>query len=296
MPFTIDARWRRVLYHGAVVVGLVFAAYLFLVSEAQKGSAAFDVVSYYAFDLSNPYAISQVGALGFFPYSPAIALMFAPFHVLPWMAFVTVWYMVLFAAIAWLGRAAFLAVLAFPPVAIDLYHGNIHLLIAVAIALGFRYPAAWSFVLLSKVTPGIGLLWFAVRREWRNLAIALGVTGAIAAVTFVLMPTQWISWFNVLVDNAGTPPPWPALPIPLLWRLPVAALIVTWGALTNRRWTVPLSAALAVPALWPGAFAILAACWRLGPGTNEYHAPDAVRTSVWGRFFRDTRDSGRAAV
>ena len=295
MPFTIDARWRRVLYHGAVLVGLIFAAYLFFVSEAQKGSAAYDVVSYYAFDLANPYAISTVGALGFFPYSPAVALIFAPFHALSWMPFVMLWYTVLFCCVAWLGRRSFLAVLACPPVAIDLYHGNIHLLLAVAIALGFRYPAAWSFVLLSKVTPGIGLLWFAVRREWRNLTIALGVTAAIAAVTIVLLPAQWAEWMDVLVSNAGTPPPWPALPIPLLLRLPVAALIVTWGALTNRRWTVPLSAALAVPALWPGSFAILAACWRLGSATDEYHAPDAVRTGAWWRVVRrDPRSDRRA--
>ena len=35
---------------------------------------------------------------------------------------------------------------------------------------------SWAFVLLTKVTPGIGLLWFAIRRRWRDLAIALGVT------------------------------------------------------------------------------------------------------------------------
>ena len=52
--------------------------------------------------------------------------------------------------------------------------------------LGFRYPWTWGFVLLTKVTPGIGLLWFAVRREWRALAIALGVTGVIVAVSLVL--------------------------------------------------------------------------------------------------------------
>ena len=46
--------------------------------------------------------------------------------------------------------------------------------IAAAIVIGFRWPAAWSLVLLTKITPGIGLLWFAVRREWRSLAIALG--------------------------------------------------------------------------------------------------------------------------
>ena len=28
-----------------------------------------------------------------------------------------------------------------------------------------RWPAAWAFVLLTKMTPGIGLLWFAFRRD-----------------------------------------------------------------------------------------------------------------------------------
>jgi hypothetical protein len=165
-----------------------------------------------------------------------------------------------------------------------LYHGNIHLLLGAAIVVGFRYPAAWSFVLLTKVTPGIGLLWFAVRREWHALGIALGVTVAIFAVTFVLLPTQWFAWFEMLANSAGTPPPWPALPIPLWLRLPLAAAIVVWGARRDARWTVPVAAAISVPALWPGAFAILAACWPLtrrassdaqtGPG---YHAPNARR-------------------
>jgi hypothetical protein len=77
---------------------------------------------------------------------------------------------------AWLGWRRTLLVLAFPPVALELYHGNIHLLLAAAIGLGLRYPWTWAFVLLTKVTPGVGLIWFAVRREWRQLGIALGVT------------------------------------------------------------------------------------------------------------------------
>ncbi len=285
MPLVLDERRRRLLYHSAVVVGLVFAAYLFLVSEAQKGSVAYDIVAYYSFDLAHPYG-GNVGDLGFFAYAPPIALVVAPFHALPWLTFVTLWYTVLFTCVAWLGRWSFLAVLAFPPVAIDLYHGNIHLLLAVAIALGFRYPAVWSVVLLTKVTPGIGLLWFAARREWRNLGIALGVTGAIVAATLVFMPTQWAAWLHMLADSAGTPPPWPALPIPLWLRLPAAAAIVVWGARTDRRWTVPLSAALAVPALWPGSLAILAACWRLNSDTADYHAPDVVRSLARWREYR----------
>ncbi len=281
---TTSARpWRRIARDAAVVVGLIFAAYLFVVSAGQKGSMAFDVVAYWQLDLADPYTAS-VGDLGFFPYSPAIALLFAPFTNLPWLVFVSGWYTVLIGAVAWLGRRNILTLLAFPPVAIELYHGNIHLLLAVAIVIGFRYPAAWAFVLLTKVTPGIGLLWFAARGEWRKLGAALGVTAAIVAVTFVLLPTQWMAWIQMLLGSAGTPPPWPALPVPLWLRLPVAALIVIWGARTDRMWAVPVAAALSLPALWPGGLAILAACWRLGPARArlatapaDYHAPDAVR-------------------
>ena len=58
------------------------------------------------------------------------------------------------ATVAWLGGRWALVLLALPPVALELYHGNVHLLMAAAIALGFRYPWTWSFVILTKVTPG----------------------------------------------------------------------------------------------------------------------------------------------
>ena len=278
---------RRLLRDAAIVVGLVFAAYLFMVAEAQKGTVAYDIVAYYNFDLAQPYA-GVVGQLGFFAYSPPIALLLAPFHALPWLWFVTGWLMLLLAAAAWLGRGNLLLILALPPVAIDLYHGNIHLLLAVAVALGMRYPAAWSFVLLTKVTPGVGLLWFVARREWRRLAIALGSTAVVVAVTVVLLPDQWAAWLAMLGNSATTPPPWPAIPVPLWLRLPAAAAIVWWGAKTDRPWTIALSAALALPALWPGGFAILAAYWRLSKSDADYHAPDGVgtrsRAAILGRL------------
>jgi Glycosyltransferase family 87 len=278
-PLPEHREWlRRTLFHAAVLTGLVFAAYLVLVAAPFKGSMAFDVVSYWRLDLAAPYH-GRVGDLGFFPYSPAIALLFAPFAALPWIVFVSGWYAILFGALVFLGRRDTLVLLAIPFVAIDLYHGNLHLLLGAAIVLGFRYPAAWGFVVLTKVTPGIGLLWFAVRREWRSLAIALGATAAVAALTFVLLPSQWIAWINVLIDNAGTPPPWPALPIPLWVRLPAAAAIIVWGARRDARWVVPVAAAMSVPALWPGAFAIVAASWALRriPAEQDrgYHAPNA---------------------
>lgn len=273
------------MLHSAVVVGLTFTAYLPLVATPTEGTLASDVLAYWRVVLTHPYA-DTYGDIGSFPYSPPVALLLAPFTGLPWLVFVSGWYALLIGAVVWLGRRELLALLAFPPVAFNLSDGNIHLLLAVAIALGFRYPAVWSAVLLTKVTPGIGLLWFVARGEWRKLAIALGVTGVIVAATLVAMPTQWMGWVTMLADSAGTPPPWPALPIPLWLRLPAAAALVWWGARRDKRWTVPLSAALALPALWPGGFAILAACWRLNPATDDYHAPDVVRSSIWTRAAR----------
>ena len=142
---------------------------------------------------------------------------------------------------------------------VELSGGNISLLLAGAMVVGFRYPAAWAFVILTKVTPGIGLLWFVVRREWRQLGIALGATAAIVAVSFVLMPGAWVEWMQVLVRIAGRDGTWAAVPIPFIARLPFAIAIVVWGARTNRRWTVPVAGMLALPALWYGGLSMLLA-------------------------------------
>ena len=150
-------------------------------------------------------------------------------------------------------------------VALELYHGNVHLLIAAAIWLGFSYPAAWAFVVLTKVTPGVGLIWFAVRREWRSLAIALGVTGVLVAVSFLIDGRLWESWLrdSLEVTAGGSPLDQFSIPVPLWIRVPAALALVGWGGLTDRRWTVPVGATLALPVLWPSGFAVLAALWPI---------------------------------
>jgi hypothetical protein len=110
--------------------------------------------------------------------------------------------------------------------------------------------------LLTKVTPGIGLLWFAVRREWRALGLALTATGLITAFSFALAPGLWFEWLGLLAGSRQDPL---AFGPPLLVRLPVAAIIVIWGARTDRRWAVPVGAYLALPNLWWHGLAVLAA-------------------------------------
>jgi Glycosyltransferase family 87 len=253
----------RALRDGLGVAGLAFAAYLFLVVAPRAGTFGFDAYAYWSLDLADPYAV-PAGTFGAFTYTPVVARLFAPFGLLTWPAFIGLWTAILVGTVAWLGWRSALLVLAFPPVALELYHGNVHLLMAAAIALGFRYPVAWSFILLTKVTPGVGLVWFAVRREWRPLAIALGVSAAVVAVSLLVDAHLWVAWLeeSVLKTAGGAPLNQFSIAIPLLIRLPGAGLLVAWGALTDRRWTVPVAATLGLPILWPSGLAVLAA---LGP-------------------------------
>jgi hypothetical protein len=244
-------QFRKPLLVGLLVVGYAFNALLFL-SLLRLGQFGYDVFAYWSVDLGHLYPQTPEALSGFgaFHYSPAVAQVFAVFHVLPWWIFLWGWTALLVATLVWLGGRWTLLLLAFPPLVLELYAGNVNLLIAAAIALGFRYPAAWAFVLLTKVTPGVGVLWFAFRKEWRQLAIALGATAAIVLVSFALAPALSAQWFTALTSLNGSLEG--GLPIPLFLRLPLAAGVVWWGARTDRPWAVPVAAPIATPVLWIG--------------------------------------------
>jgi hypothetical protein len=207
----------------------------------------------------DPYPISAVGTPNAYLYSPVFLQLLWPLRMLSWQGFVAGWAVLPIAALAYLtGPRLFLLGLALT--FLEVAGGNIELLIGVAIVLGFRWPATWSFVLLTKVTPGLGMLWFVVRREWGALIVAGVATAAVVAVSFVVWPEAWIRWPQVLTSNTGaTKGTWAAIPVPFMVRLPFAVVVVVWGALKNHRWTVPIAAMLALPALWYGGLAIIIA-------------------------------------
>jgi hypothetical protein len=254
----------RLLRDGFFVLAAAFVGLRLL--AVQPWVESVDAYAYWATRAGDPYASAEAGRIGAYLYSPAFAQLLAPLVILPWPAFCALW-TALLCVVYWrlVGRLA-LPLLLFIPIPFEIVSGNVHLLIAAAIVVGFRYPAAWALPLLTKVTPGIGLLWFAVRREWRSLAIALGATALVAAVSFVLAPDAWRQWLALLVRDIGAPldtPGW-YLPVTLLVRLPIAAVVVVWGALTDRRWTVPVAVVLSLPILWLNSLAILAALPALG--------------------------------
>jgi len=237
-------------------LGIVYFAEPWGASLAPSGM---DARCYWVPTLSDPYLHSNWTDQIAYPYSPAFLQLLEPIRLLPWQAFMAIWAAILMAAMTYItGPRLILLGLAFFGL-MEIWGGNIELLVALAIVVGFRWPAAWSFVLLTKITPGVGLLWFVVRREWRSLAIAAAATAAVMAASYLLMPEAWRRWPQVLADNAGKNGTWAAVPIPFLVRLPFAIVLVVWGARVNHRWTVPVSAMLALPALWYGGLSIMLA-------------------------------------
>ena len=217
-------RLRRVLVASGVVLAVGLVVIMTLTAEPFEPDGfgpGQDARAYWAVPLNDPYAPGSVGQESAYLYSPAFLEVLAPIRLLSWPVFLAVWTSLLLLVLRWLsGPLLFgpLIVLTFP----ELWGGNITILLAAMIVVGFRRPGVWAFALLTKVTPALGLLWFAVRREWRALVEVgcrdRGHRGRLAAhrtpaVAGVDRPAAY---------RARAPARCPgSVPIPLLLRLPV---------------------------------------------------------------------------
>ena len=250
----------------------------------------FDLHAYWITREGLDYTNHTAGPAGVYLYSPAFAYAIRPLTILPLPVFGAIWTAIGAALLVWLvGRRALL--LAFiPPVLITLVQGQLDLVFALVAVIGLRWPVAWALPLLTKVTPGIGVAWFLFRREWRSLAIALGVTAAIGLASLIPDPNAWSGWIALLIRTQGGPTPDPNLvyiPIPLLVRVPFALAVVAWGARTNRQWALPVAMNLAAPIMWMNTFTILLAILPMLPAGADSPA---------GRWLRRARGSAPAAA
>jgi Glycosyltransferase family 87 len=273
----------RAIRHGLLLAGILAlaailaaawlgAASAFAATQGQPyngtsgAGEAYDARTYWQAYRDGMYERPVLGAPVAYYYSPAFLQVLAPLLILPFPAFLAAWYLLQGVTLTMLVRSWLPLVLAAVFVPLEVVRGNLEVLMAAAIVLGFRWPAAWSFILLTKVTPGIGLLWFVARREWRKLAMALGATAVIAGVSFVIAPALWFQWIDSLVHNTGVNIDWPYFPVPLIVRLPIAAILVWLGARRDWPWMVPVAATLASPALWPVNLTLLVAAIPLATG------------------------------
>jgi hypothetical protein len=282
------SRFVRPVRDALVIVGVGRALWFFFVQGIRPWEfLGVDARAYWRIDLNDPYAHSGVGDISTYLYSPAFAQVMAPFGNLPFEVFFALWTALSVVILAWLVRPWPWAVpILALPIIYELCVGNVHFLIAAAIVLGFRWPFTWAFPILTKITPGVGLGWFLVRREWRAFAIAAGATGAIALGSFLLSPQAWNDWISFLLASPGRS----ELLVP---RLVLAAVLVGFGGLTDRRWLVPVAVWISLPVVWVNSWVILLAMVRLtamveglspesrAPASANSEVRSASRGEVW---------------
>ncbi|WP_020145224.1 glycosyltransferase family 87 protein [Terracoccus sp. 273MFTsu3.1] len=261
---TPGAQERSVAGVGRVALWIALAPTLWILFGSRLASYGMDSAhAYWNVWRVGPYSLPP-GSPDAFNYTPAFAQAIYPLTLLPWPVFLTVWSVLLGIALVWLlwpvsprWRWLLLAYVAPPALLI----GNIEAFLAVAAVVGMRRPTAWAFPLLTKVTPGLGPVWFAVRREWRHAAVAVLGTLAIAAVSWAVSPDLWLQWWDFIVGSP-TPPTQSGYP-PLVLRLGAALLVLVWGALKGRRRTIPVAMALAMPLWSSGVLVLLTALPRM---------------------------------
>jgi hypothetical protein len=249
----------------ALSAGICLLVFLLL---TKSGGTPVDALCYWLTDPANPYNRTQYQ----FVYPPVAAQIMGPLFALPFAAFTALLRVLEIVSLVVLtGPLAGLVIFA-PPVASEINAANINLVTGVVMVLGFRWPALWAIPLLTKPSMGIGLVWFVVRREWAKIAIPVGIAAALSAASFVFAPHLWADWLQLLATGTAQDGGWP-YPISVWARLPIALVVVVWGARTNRPWTVPLAAAIALPRLYFQSPAILVSLIPLIPALGRRLAP-----------------------
>jgi glycosyl transferase family 87 len=242
----IGAVWCFLIVYGYIGYGLC----------GNTGTVTCDAYSYWAVD-STPY--TWEGNLEY-RYSPAFLWIIGPLQNLPFEVFLGIWTAAHIAALIYLRAGWFLIV---PGLNDDVLRGNISTFLALFAVLAIERSAAWwAPALLTKITPAVGLVWHAVRREWRSLASCALVTGAIVGFGVLVAPDLWRAWLSTLLNGDSTYEI--GHPLGPLWlRVGIAAIVVAFGARTSRAWLVPIAMFLAVPGLWAFNWALLAGIPRL---------------------------------
>lgn len=265
--FWTPARARTV-GHGLLLLVAVPYALMFVVG-AFTGFAGFDSHAYWAAWSNGLYSAAPEQRDAYL-YSPAFAEAIGPLTLLPWSVFYGLWMVGTAASYVWLlaplGRrwAVPLFILTIPEIIV----GNIWGLLALVVVVGLRYPGAWALPLLTKITPAVGPIWFAVRREWRAFAISVGLAVGIALASAAFTPHLWADWVRLLLHpdqyvNPNRGSATSLVSVPLFARLPLAMCLTIFAARTNRRLLLPFAMVLASPVLAVNTFLILTALPRL---------------------------------
>ena len=176
--------------------------------------------------------------------------------VVPAWLFSAGWTVLMGLALFWLaGRDVLkaLALVAFPPVAVEFWFRNVHLFLAVMVVLGLRQAAGWFAAGAAiKVSPVLGLPYLALRGRWRDAGIAAGMGLAMLAASIAVSPDAWRAYLDfVLSTDPMQQSAFVAVPLPI--RGAAGLVLAVAAARMPRHIGDPLlvvAVTLALPSLW----------------------------------------------
>jgi hypothetical protein len=207
-----------------------------------------DAEAYWLLELG-PAMYGEPGRPGAFLYSPVFAQLIAPLTALPFVAFYCLILVANLSALVYLlGPVLAAFALLVPFVNRELQYGNIHLLIGAITVLGLRHSALLAALPLTKVTPGVAMLYH--WREPGKLAVSFGTLGAITAVSFLVAPNLWFAWVEMLRQPTEITQLSLWSHTPVIYRLGLAIPLVLLAGWKQRPRAVPLIVLLAIPVPW----------------------------------------------
>jgi hypothetical protein len=239
----------RLLVWLAASVGYLFAARILLTwgLMGNGGQGGIDVVAYW--QAGRHVAAGEsvytgiVGGLGAYLYPPPLAQLLAVPSALPFAVFAWGWRIFELTCLrvavgSW--RNAGLALLLWPPVITEIDAGNVHLLIAAAVAQVIRSDGRWVVPAALTKFASLAAVPLALRVDRRRFLVGVAAAFAIVAASFILAPDLWFSYLH-FATTLGEPDA--RLNIGRFVRLPVRLT----GAI-----------ACAAAAVWRPRFAVVA--------------------------------------
>lgn len=271
----------RVLRIGSAIgYGLGLAA--LIVAVQADGGRAYDAHSYWLAGRNvlsgDPlYQPIPIGGLGLYSYPPIFAQLWAPFSVLPELAFTWAYRIACFLCLRYLAgswRNVGLWLL-LPWTITELSAANVIFPMAAAIFASFRghpWLAPWAGLLKVGGFLLVPYLWVTRPAERRTIAFGLAAVVAVCLVSVVLAPQSW----DLFVQSLGWQITTPVAQNGMISILPTAAadfglrLAVAFGfvllAIRLRSDRIAyVAAVVTVPALWPQRLVPVLAAIRL-PG------------------------------
>jgi alpha-1,2-mannosyltransferase len=199
-------------------------------------------------------------------YPPIVAQVLTPIaFILSSEAFSALWTLLMLACLWWLADRNVLlalAMCAFPPIVVEFWFRNVHLLLAVMLVLALRrWPGWYSVGAGIDLSPALGIPYLALTGRRRDALVASAFGAVLLVSSVALAPDAWRQYVGIALSLAPGDAPG-LIPVPYLARLVAGLAVTVVAARLEPRIGRPMlvvAVVVALPALWFAALSTLVA-------------------------------------